>query len=58
VAGLPGAEIGGDGERIAVHCRRDAKMPVLQALAALDGQVLDLHVREPSLEDVFLGYSD
>jgi Cu-processing system ATP-binding protein len=58
VAGLEGAEVSVDGERIAVHCRREAKMPVLQALAALNGRVLDLHVREPSLEDVFLGYSD
>jgi len=24
----------------------------------LDGMVLDLHVREPSLEDVFFGFSD
>ncbi|HEY6897075.1 MAG TPA: ABC transporter ATP-binding protein [Rhodocyclaceae bacterium] len=58
LAGLDGAELSIAGERIVVHCRREAKMPVLQALAALDGRVTDLHVREPSLEDVFLGYSD
>jgi Cu-processing system ATP-binding protein len=31
---------------------------VLEALAVLDGRVLDVHVREPSLEDVFFGFSD
>ena len=50
-------EIRIEGERISVHCQREAKMSVLQALAALDGLVTDLYVREPSLEDVFLGYS-
>jgi Cu-processing system ATP-binding protein len=43
---------------VAVQCRREAKMAVLEALAMLDGKVLDLHVREPSLEDVFFGFSD
>ncbi|OIQ92259.1 putative ABC transporter ATP-binding protein YxlF [mine drainage metagenome] len=57
IAGLEGAELGVDGEWASVLCRREAKMAVLQALAALDGRVVDLHVREPSLEDVFLGYS-
>ena len=46
-----------DGERVTVHCQREAKMPVLQALAALNDRVTDLYIREPSLEDVFLGYS-
>ena len=45
-------------ERIAVQCRRAAKMQVLEALARLGGKVLDLHVRELSLEDVFFGFSD
>ncbi|MBP9799631.1 MAG: ABC transporter ATP-binding protein [Sterolibacterium sp.] len=44
-------------EQVRLQCRRQDKMAVLQALAALDGQVLDVHVREPSLEDVFLGYA-
>ncbi|MGF1615719.1 MAG: ABC transporter ATP-binding protein [Gammaproteobacteria bacterium] len=44
--------------RIAVQCRRAAKMRVLEALARLGGKVLDLHVRELSLEDVFFGFSD
>lgn len=44
--------------RIAVQCRREAKMTVLEALTGLNGKVLDLQVREPSLEDVFFGFSD
>ena len=57
VAMLDGAKVSVDGERATVHCQRESKMPVLQALAALGGRVTDLHIREPSLEDVFLGYS-
>ena len=45
------------GERLSIHCRRELKMAVLKALSSLNGCVLDLHLREPSLEDVFLGYS-
>ena len=44
--------------RIAVQCARDAKMEVIAALATLNGKVRDLTVREPSLEDVFFGFSD
>ena len=40
-------------DHIAVQCRRESKMAVIEARAALDGKVLDLSVREPSLEDVF-----
>jgi len=57
IAGLEGAELSVDGEWASVLCQREVKMAVLQALAALDGRVMDIHVREPSLEDVFLGYS-
>lgn len=56
VAALEGAELSMEGERFTVHCQREAKMQVLQALAALNGRVTDLYIREPSLEDVFLGY--
>jgi len=42
---------------VQVSCPREKKMAVLSLLAELDGKVLDLVVREPSLEDVFLGYS-
>lgn len=55
---LPIAAIEARDDHVAVQCRREAKMAVLEALARLDGAVLDLHVREPSLEDVFFGFSD
>ena len=45
-------------DHVKVRCRREAKMAVIEALARLDGRVLDLTVREPSLEDVFFGFSD
>lgn len=57
LAGLPVEDIQADGARVSVRCRHDAKMAVLAALASLDGRVADIHMREPSLEDVFLGYS-
>ena len=57
VAALDGAEVSVVGERAVVHCQREAKMSVLQALAALDGRVTDLRIHEPSLEEIFLGYT-
>ena len=39
------------GALLAIECRRDRKMLVLETLARLDGAVADLQVREPSLED-------
>ena len=41
-----------------VSCPRASKMAVLGALAGLGAKVLDLNIREPSLEDVFFGFSD
>lgn len=55
---LPVSAIEAHDEHVSVRCARDAKMAVIEALAALDGRVLDLHVREASLEDVFFGFSD
>jgi Cu-processing system ATP-binding protein len=43
---------------VLLRCPRETKMAVLSVLVGLDGKVADLHVREPSLEDVFLGYSE
>lgn len=40
-----------------LQCARDRKMAVLGALSKLDGQVLDIQIRESSLEEVFLGYA-
>ena len=55
---LPVGAIEARDDHVAVQCRRDTKMAVIAALAALDGKVRDLTVREPSLEDVFFGFSD
>jgi Cu-processing system ATP-binding protein len=45
------------GNGVSVQCPRESKMAVLGALSALGERITDLRVREPSLEDVFLGYS-
>jgi Cu-processing system ATP-binding protein len=44
-----------DGERASVRCAREVRMKVLAALSGLGERVADLGIREPSLEDVFLG---
>lgn len=46
-----------EGDLARVRCPRHQKMHVLQAVSTLNGVVRDLIIREPSLEDVFLGYS-
>jgi Cu-processing system ATP-binding protein len=40
--------------RTSVHCPRESRMQVLQALTTIGAA--DLQIREPSLEDMFLGY--
>lgn len=44
------------GSMLHIRLSRDAKMPALTRLATLGDTLRDLHVREPSLEDVFFGY--
>lgn len=46
------------GGALQLHCPREAKMALLSMLSGLNGKVADFHIREPSLEDVFLGYSE
>ncbi len=41
-----------------VRCGHDRKMAVLGLLSAHAGAVTDIDIREPSLEDVFLGYTE
>ena len=55
---LPVGAVEARDDHVAVQCRRETKMAVIEALASLDGKVRDLTVREPSLEDVFFGFSD
>lgn len=45
-------------EGIRLSCPRSAKMEVLGAISGLGAKLLDLDIREPSLEDVFFGFSD
>ena len=45
-----------DGQTADIRCRRPQKMDILRRLATLGAAVEDIVVREPSLEDVFLGY--
>lgn len=46
-----------DGQAAVIRCHRSQKMDILRRLGALGGAVLDIIVKEPSLEDVFLGYA-
>jgi Cu-processing system ATP-binding protein len=55
--GLAVRSVAQEGNGVAVHCPRESKMAVLGAISALGARITDLRVREPSLEDVFLGYS-
>lgn len=54
----PDASLQLDGAIAHIRCPRERKMAVLGVLAGLDRAIVDLQIREPSLEDVFLGYSD
>ena len=58
LGGLPVGAIEARDGRVAVQCARESKMAVIAALARLDGKVRDITVREPSLEDVFFGFSE
>lgn len=56
------ADIGLSGTRqvddvVVVHCPPAIKMKALAMLSAMSHMVKDLHLQEPSLEDLFLGYS-
>ena len=55
---LPVGAIEAHDDHVTVQCQRESKMAVIEALATLNGRVRDLTVREPSLEDVFFGFSD
>ena len=45
-------------EGLRLACPREQKMAVLGALAPVGASVLDIKMQEPSLEDVFFGFSD
>ncbi|WP_232096533.1 ABC transporter ATP-binding protein [Denitratisoma oestradiolicum] len=58
LATLPLAVAAGEDGVVRFSCEREMKMKAVEALATLDGRVLDLHVHEPTLEDVFFGYAE
>lgn len=55
---LEGCELRVEDGLAEVRCGHDRKMAVLEALAAHAGAVADIDIREPTLEDVFLGYAE
>jgi Cu-processing system ATP-binding protein len=56
--GVAGLEIYMHGAGASITCAREEKMRLIAQLARLPDEVTDLHVQEPSLEDVFLGYAE
>ncbi len=58
LAGLPLLAVAECEGGLALQCRRETKMALLETLAMLAGKVSDVRVREPSLEDVFFGFAD
>ncbi|WP_296482239.1 ABC transporter ATP-binding protein [Rhodoferax sp.] len=58
VAHLPAVSSTPSADGLRISCPREAKMAVLGALMGLGAKLLDLKIQEPSLEDVFFGFSD
>jgi Cu-processing system ATP-binding protein len=58
LAGVPGYTLHLNAGQGFIHCQRDQKMAVLALLTARPHAVTDIQIREPSLEDVFLGYTE
>lgn len=58
LAGFASDEPQGTGTLLRIRCDRRHKMALLEAIAGLDGAVADIDWREPSLEDVFMGYAE
>lgn len=57
LAQLPGITATPTATGLDLGCTRDAKMGVLAALVPFGTRVRDLHIHEPSLEDVFFGFA-
>lgn len=59
LANLVIEDIRTEGENIVrIRCHRQHKMAVLNALTAMHDVIADIDIKEPSLEDVFLGYAE
>ena len=57
LSGFPGCTLKLDGTGGSVECARAQKMKILTTLMTLP-EVIDVHIREPSLEDVYRGYAE
>lgn len=55
---LPGVSCSLTPAGLCISCPRSCKMEVLAELCKLGSKLLDLAIHEPSLEDVFFGFSD
>jgi Cu-processing system ATP-binding protein len=58
VGAVAGVSVAALGTGLRLACPSRLRMPVLAALAPLGARVADLRMREPSLEDVFFGFSE
>lgn len=52
---VPGVSVQLASDEITIRCPRPAKMAVMAALAPWSTRLADLHIHEPSLEDLFFG---
>jgi ABC-type uncharacterized transport system ATPase subunit len=47
-----------EGKRIDVICDSKTKAKVILAIATAGGNIMNLHTKEPSLEEVFMRYTE
>ena len=55
--GIAFEELSVESDVVIIHCHRAQKMEVLRRLGTLGNALEDVIVKEPTLEDVFLGYA-
>lgn len=58
VSTLSGVQSSASEVGLTLSCPRETKMALLGVLTGLGACVLDIEIREPSLEDVFFGFAD
>jgi Cu-processing system ATP-binding protein len=58
LADVAGCSVHANATGVSIRCERGAKMGLIRRLGELGDTVSDIHIQEPSLEDVFLGYAD
>jgi len=56
VTGAGGEELVQNGNILTFHCAHDDKMKIVRAVMCQEGDIADIELVEPSLEDVFMGY--